>query len=162
MEVALPPRQTFTHEGRVVYEWTQSLDDVFVFIRPPAGVRGAAIACAIAPSRVTLGLKGNPPFLDHALPRACAPSASCWTLADGELTLTLGKAAKGEAWPAAFAGHERATDAAAADAAARAMLLERFQQEHPGFDFRGADVTGAVPDARSFMGGINQRAFDAR
>jgi hypothetical protein len=34
------------------------------------------------------------------------------------------------------------------------MLLERFQEEHPGMDFRGAQVNGAVPDPRTFMGGL--------
>jgi hypothetical protein len=34
------------------------------------------------------------------------------------------------------------------------MLLERFQAEHPGFDFSGAEVTGAVPDPRTFLGGM--------
>ncbi|KAJ1433812.1 hypothetical protein B484DRAFT_394350 [Ochromonadaceae sp. CCMP2298] len=32
-------------------------------------------------------------------------------------------------------------------------MLERFQEEHPSFDFSGADFNGQVPDARDFMGG---------
>ena len=38
----------------------------------------------------------------------------------------------------------------------KAILLERFQAEHPGFDFRGADVSGTVPDAATFMQGIKK------
>jgi hypothetical protein len=34
------------------------------------------------------------------------------------------------------------------------MMLERFQEEHPGFDFSGAEFNGSVPEARDFMGGI--------
>ena len=34
------------------------------------------------------------------------------------------------------------------------MMLERFQEEHPGFDFRDANINGSVPDPRTFMGGV--------
>ena len=34
------------------------------------------------------------------------------------------------------------------------MMLERFQEEHPGFDFSGAEFNGNVPDATEFMGGV--------
>ena len=54
------------------------------------------------------------------------------------------------------------------------MMLERFQEEvsrrgallgaygtllwqHPGFDFSGADFSGAAPDPRSFMGGVSYK-----
>ena len=33
------------------------------------------------------------------------------------------------------------------------LLLERFQEENPGFDFSGAQFNGQVPEARTFMGG---------
>ena len=34
------------------------------------------------------------------------------------------------------------------------LLLERFQEEHGGFDFSDAQINGNVPDPRTFMGGI--------
>lgn len=34
------------------------------------------------------------------------------------------------------------------------MMLERFQEENPGFDFSGAEFNGAAPDPRTFMGGV--------
>ena len=36
----------------------------------------------------------------------------------------------------------------------RTMMLERFQEENPGFDFRDASFNGEVPDPRTFMGGV--------
>ena len=33
-------------------------------------------------------------------------------------------------------------------------MIERFQEEHPGFDFRSAEFNGQVPDLRAFMGGV--------
>lgn len=37
----------------------------------------------------------------------------------------------------------------------RSLMLERFQEEHPGFDFRDATFNGEVPDPRTFMGGVS-------
>jgi len=34
------------------------------------------------------------------------------------------------------------------------MMLERLQEDYPGFDFRGASFNGDIPDPRNFMGGI--------
>jgi hypothetical protein len=39
----------------------------------------------------------------------------------------------------------------------KSLLLERFQQENPGFDFRDAEFNGSVPDPRTFMGGVNYK-----
>lgn len=149
-------RLAFTHGGRVIYTWSQSLDEVLIFFEPPAGVPAAAFSIAITPARVSIGLKGAPPFLDEALPAACVAKESFWNLDAGELVLTLTKARKGETWPSAFAGHGALDAAAQADVHKR-MLLERFGEEHPGFDFSGADVSGAVPDPRTFLGGVSYK-----
>ena len=156
MASASSSRLSFTHGGREIYSWEQSLDEVLVFTRVPAGVAAAAIACAIAPTRVTLGLKGAPPFLDESLACAVCARESFWTLDGGELTLTLTKARKGETWPCVFAGHG-ALDPVAEAGVHKRMLLERFAEEHPGFDFSQADVTGNVPDPREFMGGVRYK-----
>ena len=71
---------------------------------------------------------------------------------EGVLTMTLAKARKAETWPSVFKGHGVLDPAATTDVQ-RQMLLERFQSENPGFDFSGAEVTGSVPDPRTFMGG---------
>ena len=55
-----------------------------------------------------------------------------------------------------FKGHDE-LDATAAEADKKALLLERFQAENPGFDFRGAEVNGTVPDAATFMGGMKKQ-----
>ena len=101
----------------------------------------------------------------------------CVAAGDGELNLVLQKATEGKTWDAAFLGHEALgpclqqhgvpsciapnpapphlpSDAATAEADKKAILLERFQRENPGFDFSGAEVNGAVPDAATFMGGM--------
>ena len=60
----IPVRRKFVSGGREVYEWDQSLDEVNVYITPPAGVTASMLDCTITAHRIKLGLKGNPPFLD--------------------------------------------------------------------------------------------------
>ena len=63
-----------------MYQWEQSLEDVTVTIRPPTGVGAAHLDVKIAAGAVSVGLKGNPPFLS-AEPFATIDSTlSTWTL----------------------------------------------------------------------------------
>ena len=86
------------------------------------------------------------------------------------IVITLTKANRGTAWEGALKGNPNAAAATSATTASSAssntmdaisveqvkkdLLLEKFQEENPGFDFRGADFNGSVPDARKFMGGV--------
>jgi hypothetical protein len=87
------------------------------------------------------------------------------------IVIYLTKAHLGETWEAALRGNRKlqqnsnsnssypATSAVSLDPLAKQeiqkqMLLERFQQEHAGMDFRGATFNGGVPDPRTFLGGI--------
>ncbi|KAG1711559.1 hypothetical protein DVH05_008808 [Phytophthora capsici] len=56
--MATSQRRVFKHEGRVVYEWEQSMEEVNVFIKPPPGVTAQQIQCDITANHVTLGLRG--------------------------------------------------------------------------------------------------------
>ncbi len=97
-------------------------------------------------------LAHTPACPQHDLAKSCKPSESYWTLEDATLHITLQKLQPGEPWPSAMAGH--ALDPLAAQQDQQRLLLERFQQEHPGFDFSGAQVNGQVPNPRTFMGGM--------
>lgn len=63
---ALAPseRHTFTHNGRVIYEWDQTLTEVNIYIPIPAGVKAKDLAIDIQSSHLKVGIKGNPPYLD--------------------------------------------------------------------------------------------------
>jgi hypothetical protein len=52
------------HAGQTIYEWEQSLDEVHIYIRPPPGVLAHMIDCKITATQLTIGIKGNPPFLN--------------------------------------------------------------------------------------------------
>jgi len=151
---AAAARHAFVHAGATVYEWEQTLAEVNVYVPVPPGVRGRDLDVTVGRARLAFGLRGNPPFLDGALHAPASATDSLWTLEDGVLHVTLAKAEPGEAWPRVIQGHAELTEEARR-ADAQRLLLERFQHEHPGFDFSGATVNGdAVPDARTFLGGI--------
>ena len=63
---ALAPseRHSFTHNGRVIYEWDQTLTEVNIYIPVPSGVRGKDLTIDIQSSHLKVGIKGNPPYLD--------------------------------------------------------------------------------------------------
>ncbi|TYZ61096.1 hypothetical protein PybrP1_004557 [[Pythium] brassicae (nom. inval.)] len=147
-------RREFRHKGNLVYEWEQSLEELNVFIRPPPGVTAAMIQCVITAGHVVLGLRGSRDrFLDHDLSSSVVVAESYWMLDQGELTINLQKMKKGLMWPSVFVGHGE-LDPLAQEATKQQMMLERFQEENPGFDFSGAEFNGAAPDPRTFMGGV--------
>lgn len=69
-------RQAFVHDGQTVYEWEQNLNDVLVYIRPPPGIKASMLACKIDSGHISLGIKGNPPFINVRGFWGCARSLS--------------------------------------------------------------------------------------
>lgn len=63
-KLAPSKRHQFTHQGRVIYEWNQSLEEVNLFIEVPPGVSAKQLEVEVTGSQLKIGLKGNPPYLD--------------------------------------------------------------------------------------------------
>ena len=136
------------------------MDELLIVITPPPDLPARLLSVSIQPHHLTVGIVGNPPFLDEPLQHPIREADSVWTLADGELNIQLAKAEAGLAWTAATIGpHDGDGELAAHEAAAERerLLIERMGREHAGFDFSQATVNGQVPDARTFMGGIDRR-----
>ncbi|KRX07339.1 HSP20-like chaperone [Pseudocohnilembus persalinus] len=162
-------RQKFTYQGRTVYEWDQTLDDVNIYIDPPKcvlkkyedevrkqlkpGQQLPKLDIKIQPNHISIGIKGNPPFINEDLAGTCDSDESYWCIEDDELHIILQKAFKGQVWQSALKGHQ-GLDPLTQSQIQKNLLLERFQQENPGFDFSQAEVNGQAPDPRTFMGGI--------
>jgi len=151
-------RHAFKHQDRTIYEWDQSLDEVNIWIAPPPGVTASMLDIAIAHDRLSVGLKGNPPFLAEKTGGVVVVAESLWSiepLAKGgaELTVNLQKMRKGEMWTSALHGHG-VLDPLTQEEDKKRLMLERFQEENPGFDFSGAEFNGNIPNARDFMGGV--------
>ncbi len=148
-------RIKFEYEGREIYEWEQSLEDVSIYIKPPPGVTRQMFVIKIAYARLTVGLKDCPPFLDEPTGGPVKPDESTWTFSDNVVTIILQKMNKAEVWHCALAGRNGASvDDFTKEELKKKMMLDRFQEEHPGFDFSGAEFNGEVPNAREFMGGV--------
>eukprot|EP00397_Hematodinium_sp_SG-2012_P036723 GEMP01039679.1.p1 GENE.GEMP01039679.1~~GEMP01039679.1.p1 ORF type:complete len:167 (+),score=29.05 GEMP01039679.1:116-616(+) len=146
-------RQQFVYQGRTVYEWEQTLDEVHIYIAPPENITKQMLDIKIKPRHLHVGMRGNPPFLDENLFSLVDLDGSTWMIEDGELHIQLEKARKGETWNSALVGHGQ-LDMFTEQEVQKKIMLERFQEEHPGFDFSGASFSGNCPDARSFMGGV--------
>mmetsp|Transcript_6677 Transcript_6677/g.14904 ORF Transcript_6677/g.14904 Transcript_6677/m.14904 type:complete len:96 (-) Transcript_6677:233-520(-) len=78
---------------------------------------------------------------------------SMWTKDGDEIEINLQKMKKASTWDSALKGHGL-LDPLAKTEVQKKMTLERFQEEHPGFDFSGAEFSGEAPDPRTFMGGV--------
>ncbi|RMZ57462.1 hypothetical protein APUTEX25_004296 [Auxenochlorella protothecoides] len=128
--VAPTETHAYVHNCQKVYEWNQTLSDINIFIDLPPGARAKDLAVSFTTARLTKDLAG-----------AIKVSDSLWTVEDGILVLQLVKAQTGVTWPAAIAGHEVSPDVQTTDQ--KRLMLERFQAEHPGFDFSQAEFNGA-------------------
>ncbi|CAM9209487.1 unnamed protein product, partial [Discosporangium mesarthrocarpum] len=73
-------RIKFEHEGRTVFEWEQSLEEVNLYIKPPPGVTPSMIDCKIGPRHLRLGIKGNPPFIDEDTGGPLVVEESYWMM----------------------------------------------------------------------------------
>lgn len=146
-------KQSFVHNGVKIYDWEQTLEDVHIYFVPPQGATKRDFDITISSNFIKIGLKGNPPFLQEAPGSKVNSEDSFWMLEDGILHIQLAKAHKGDVWKTAIAGHN-CLDSFSEEEVKKKLMLERFQEENPGFDFSGASFSGAAPDPRSFMGGV--------
>jgi hypothetical protein len=71
MSAVAPVVHAHTVAGRTVYRYSQTLDDVCVVVPDlPPGAPARAYDVRIEPAHLTLGLVGNPPYLDVRRRRA--------------------------------------------------------------------------------------------
>ncbi|KAL7529815.1 hypothetical protein ACHAXR_003174 [Thalassiosira sp. AJA248-18] len=172
-------RYVFSYNNQKVYEWEQSLEEVTIYIDAPMQQlpkqnTASYIVVNILPNQLQVGLKGGDQyFIDEKTFDKVKVKESSWYLDEGVITIILSKCFRGQTWEGVLCGHTAAVDGSGGAASSsgrqgiqesidpvtkqemqRTLLLERFQEENPGFDFRDATFNGEVPDPRSFMGGV--------
>lgn len=79
---------------------------------------------------------------------------SFWSIVSGtsDLEITFQKMRKASTWSKVFKSQTASESIVMDDQ--KKIMLERFQQEHPGFDFSQAQFNGTAPDPRKFMDGV--------
>eukprot|EP00920_Eleutheroschizon_duboscqi_P038716 GHVT01092965.1.p2 GENE.GHVT01092965.1~~GHVT01092965.1.p2 ORF type:complete len:174 (-),score=36.94 GHVT01092965.1:937-1458(-) len=147
-------RRSVIVDGRTLYEWEQTLDDVNVYVALPPGVRSKQLVIEIKPTSLSVSISGQPTLFQGVLADTVDTSTTLWMIEDGELHLQLTKMKKGHVWGGVLQGQEE-LDPSVHQAVNKKLMLERFQEEHPGFDFSSATFSGQAPDPRTFMGGIS-------
>ncbi|XP_058109075.1 uncharacterized protein LOC131252514 [Magnolia sinica] len=152
-KLAPEKRHSFVHAGQKVFEWDQTLEEVNIYISLPPNVPTKLFSCTIQSTHLQVGIRGNPPYLNHDLTCPVKTDSSFWTLEDGTMHITLQKRDKGQTWTSPILGQGQ-LDPYSADLEQKRLLLQRFQEENPGFDFSQAQFSGNCPDPRTFMGGI--------
>lgn len=97
VEMSTTRRKPFAHEGRTIYEWEQSLEvltvsiisrffskhcqEIIVYIDiPDERLRARDFDIKISAQHVTVGIRGNPPYLDADLDNAVDANRSIWML----------------------------------------------------------------------------------
>eukprot|EP00889_Picochlorum_renovo_P001208 jgi/Picre1/28238/NNA_003644.t1 len=111
-------RHSFRHQGQTVYEWDQTLSDVNLYIL-------------------------TPPYLDKELTEIVKAEESLWTFDPDtrELHIQLCKAEEARVWDCVFVGHQQ-EQSGDPEGDKKRLMLERFQRDHPGFDFLVQSLQG--------------------
>jgi len=143
------------------HQWCQTVDEVTVFIEVDDHVRSRNINLSIKPKHLSVTIN-NHSVLDGELSGSVKPNESTWTIEDNDkktspnsknriVRIVLIKSIQEESWKSVIKGeHELSISQVEEDN--KKLLLERFQGEHPGFDFSGANFSGQVPsDTKNFM-----------
>ena len=134
---------------------TLLFSEVNIYVTAPPGVKASQLVCNIQPHRLQLGIRGNDRlFIDEATFSLVETSESSWYMDEGGIVnVVLIKAHRAEMWESALKG-QGVVNAFEKEEMKKSLLLERFGEENAGFDFRDAKFNGAVPDPRTFMGGV--------
>uniref|UniRef100_A0A803LXC8 CS domain-containing protein n=1 Tax=Chenopodium quinoa TaxID=63459 RepID=A0A803LXC8_CHEQI len=127
-KLAPDKRHAFVHNGQKVFEWDQTLDEVNMYIALPPNVPTKLFYSKIQSKHVEVGIKGNPPYLNHDLQHPVKTDSSFWTLEDDSLHITLQKRDKGQTWSSPIVGQGQ-LDPYAADQEQKRLMLQRFQEE---------------------------------
>lgn len=165
---SIPNRYIFEFNGLKIYEWDQNLDEVNIYIDAPSGRKASDFDIIIQANNLKVGMKGHDRyFIDEKTFGKVDTSESSWYLDESILHIILIKVSRGSVWEQVLMGRGYDKEEGSSDITKRSLIdpltkekmtqelmLERFGEENPGFDFRDAQFNGAVPDPRTFMGGV--------
>ncbi|XP_011441876.3 nudC domain-containing protein 2 isoform X1 [Magallana gigas] len=124
-------------------QWWQTNEEVFIEINVPQGTLAKDIKCAFAPKHIKIAVKGET-VIEGDLPSTIHSDEALWTLEDKKFLrvfLPKGLAVAENLWNSLLVGQYE-TDAWTFDQMEKKATLQKYQEENPGFDFSGADISG--------------------
>ena len=144
-------RYKYEYQGRTIYEWEQTLEEVNIYVNPPPGVPRNMYDIEITHSHLRIGLKGASPFIDEDTGGPVKVAESMWTMSDGILNVNLQKMIKAEAWDCALRGRDgEALDAFTKEEVKKKLMLERFQEEVSAVSYDNLSVCMHVKCSHSW------------
>uniref|UniRef100_A0A0E0C5T2 CS domain-containing protein n=1 Tax=Oryza meridionalis TaxID=40149 RepID=A0A0E0C5T2_9ORYZ len=151
-------RHAFVHNGQKVFEWDQTLEEVNMYIELPKGVPTKLFHCTIQATHVEVGIRGNPPYLNHDLTLPVKTDSSFWTIVLLSAEAISPKNCQSSLVNSFMNGllvlrMVKCTSHCKKERRGKHGHLQ-YKAKNPGFDFSQAQFTGTCPDPRTFMGGI--------
>mmetsp|Transcript_30354 Transcript_30354/g.25614 ORF Transcript_30354/g.25614 Transcript_30354/m.25614 type:complete len:162 (+) Transcript_30354:3-488(+) len=160
MDNKMPKELTDKARGRQIvktdtrqYDWTQTLDEIIVYVKIPDGVTKKNIKIHFTNKSVEVKFN-NTIVLKADVPKTLNLEDTLWTIEDDEICLQLQKAIRAEVWEECFVG-DKSLDPFTLEEQKKKVMLERFARENPGMNFDDAEFSGMVQDPNKFMGGMD-------
>lgn len=126
------------------YQWKQARSEVFLRFKVTEDVRGRDIKVETSLTRMTIKLRGAD-IIFGPLFSSINADETLWTLEDQWVEIVLVKTKQHESWKGVFADETEHVDPITLEDMQKKMMLEKFQADHPTFDFTGAEFSGQVP-----------------
>mmetsp|Transcript_1937 Transcript_1937/g.5360 ORF Transcript_1937/g.5360 Transcript_1937/m.5360 type:complete len:167 (-) Transcript_1937:55-555(-) len=144
------------------YTWAQTRREVIITINVNEGVRGRDISYDVSPTHIRIGVSSSAADSSQSSFSLCGllflpvkPDDCLWTLEEGDkgkvLQIELVKSSEDVVWESIVKGQD-VLNPLTIEEVKKKITLEKFQGQHGGFDFSGAEFSGNAPaDPKSFM-----------
>ncbi|UKK01735.2 hypothetical protein MACK_001088 [Theileria orientalis] len=145
------PRHKSSH-GNIRYEWDQSYEELTLYVPIDRQTTKKDIRVDYKPRNISIRIYKNEikTEIKGKLYSTISTLESYWIIEDIVLEVHLVKALEGEVWEYVMKGDDPVTFYGK-ELDKKKMLLERFQKEHPRFDFSQAEIKGFAPDPRTYL-----------
>ncbi|XP_054720238.1 nudC domain-containing protein 2-like [Uloborus diversus] len=139
--------------------WWQTVNEVFIEINVPPETPGKLCKISIRPNCIECNVR-NEEILKGTLFKTVMPDESTWTLEERKkILILLTKAEKfthENLWVSLLKDGGFAANPYVQHEMLKKLDLEKFQIEHPGFDFSGADLSKTYDNPPFIPGASNE------
>lgn len=159
MVVSIAPTESDRHTvaGHLPYQWDQTFDEVNVYVVIPSNLTSHNIRVSIEAQYISLVIPdfGNyaswkNPGVMGSLHNKIVVGESTWMFEPGLVTITMSKSLPGTTWSQVF--QDQPSNFLSIEEDKKRLLKEKFQNQFGSqFNFDQAQITGNVPDPRTYL-----------